>query len=89
MISLVLSLMGGMAMSKPILEGYDMVEYFSLNPTDNGVKGNSQYRYDLTTDVGGGSKPLPANYTFYFKNAANRDMFIADPWKYVPAYGGF
>lgn len=81
--------MGGMAVGKPVIYGYDVVEYFSLDPSDAGVQGQEQYRFDLTTDVGGGTKRLPANYTFYFKDADNRDTFIADPWKYVPAYGGF
>lgn len=81
--------MGGMAAGKVAIEGYDPVEYFNLNASDDGVLGDSQWSYDFTTDVGNGSKPLPANYTFYFKNSANRDTFIANPWQYIPAYGGF
>jgi hypothetical protein len=28
-------------------------------------------------------------YRFLFVSAENRDVFLEDPWKYVPAYGGF
>ena len=44
----------------------------------------------LTTNVGGaGNAKVPANYTFYFKDATNQAKFEKDPWSYAPRYGGF
>ena len=52
--------------------------------------GSSDYASVLTTNVGGaGNAKVPANYTFYFKDAANKAKFETDPWSYAPRYGGF
>lgn len=77
--------------AKPVLFGYDVVEYFSLNDGDEGVMGTEDYQYDLlTTDMSDNENPMDdTNYTFYFKDQANLDLFAADPWKYAPKWGGF
>ncbi|MXU66132.1 YHS domain-containing (seleno)protein [Oceanomicrobium pacificus] len=57
-----------------VIRGYDPVAYF----TDGApIKGDPQF----TADWDGG--------TFLFASAANRDMFRADPARYVPQYGGY
>jgi hypothetical protein len=62
----------------PVLAGYDLVEYHNLEPDETGVLGSAAY-----------SVRLDNNYLYYFKNEANREAFLADPEKYLPAYGGF
>ena len=57
-----------------VLDGYDVVSYFTQN---RAVKGSDQYSYDW-----GGA-------TWLFSNARNRDLFKADPARYQPEYGGF
>ena len=54
--------------------GYDPVAYF----TDNrAVKGSEEYSYDwLGTD-------------WHFASNAHKAMFISDPVKYAPQYGGY
>ncbi len=64
-----------------VLKGYDVVEYFNLTPKSEGVQGSDSYSY-LYNNGGG-------NYTFYFKNQTNRDLFANDPEKYLPQFGGF
>ncbi len=57
-----------------ILAGYDAVAYFTQNAA---VKGSSDY---------------VANHngtTYHFSSAENRDLFVAQPNKYEPQYGGF
>jgi YHS domain-containing protein len=56
------------------LKGYDAVAYFTENKP---VKGLSQFSHEWM-----GAK-------WYFSSAANRDLFVADPQKYVPQYGGY
>ncbi len=74
----------------PTASGFDVVEYFSLSSEEDGVMGSSDYASVLTTNVGGaGNAKVPANYTFYFKDAANKAKFETDPWSYAPRYGGF
>lgn len=59
--------------SKLAIKGYDPVAYFSGSP----VKGKA----DITTDFKGA--------VYHFATTANRDMFLEDPAKYEPAYGGW
>lgn len=78
--------------SKPVLYGYDVVEYFSLDASANGVQGSADFAATLmTTDKNANAtqKMQPTNWTFYFKDAANKAAFEADPWKYAPQWGGF
>ena len=71
--------------------GYDVVEYFSLDASADGVKGSSQYSSILRSNIAGkdAKEPVYASYTFYFKNESNKALFDADPWKYAPRWGGF
>jgi len=73
------------------IQGYDAVEYFSLAATADGVKGDLAFSYNLTATDGSSfpQKLTPTNYTFLFKDEANRDTFAADPWRYAPKWGGF
>lgn len=54
--------------------GYDPVAYFTQNTA---VKGTG----DFTADHDGA--------TYQFASAEHRDMFTANPARYVPQYGGF
>ena len=56
------------------VEGYDPVAYFTEGRP---VKGDR----DFTTDYNGAE--------FRFASQANLDMFLADPVKYAPQYGGY
>ncbi len=56
------------------LRSYDPVSYFV---GDKPLKGRSEFQYDW----------LEAKWLF--ASAANRDLFIGDPTKYAPQYGGF
>ena len=56
------------------IEGYDPVAYFSEAKP---VEGSSAF---TATHDGA---------TWRFSSAANRDLFLADPEKYAPQYGGF
>nr|WP_228481449.1 YHS domain-containing (seleno)protein [Vibrio fluminensis] len=56
------------------IKGYDPVAYFSdAKP----VKGSSDHRYDWN------------GATWYFSSNANLNMFIQDPQKFAPQYGGY
>ena len=56
------------------IQGYDPVSYFVLGKA---TKGTSNYG---TTYEGVG---------YYFASASNRDLFLKDPKKYEPQYGGW
>ena len=61
----------------PIMAGYDLVAYHSLDPMDDGIPGSPafQHRHE--------------GYLYYFANQENLDEFKANPKPYLPAYGGF
>ena len=61
----------------PIMAGYDLVAYHSLDPMDDGIPGNPafQHRHE--------------GYLYYFANQENLDEFKANPKPYLPAYGGY
>jgi len=65
--------------SFPVLSGIDFVDLFEnkKESVDAPEFGSSS----VTTTLNG--------YKFWFKSAANRDKFAADPWTYAPAFGGF
>jgi len=66
--------------SNPVLLGFDVVEYHFIPSYKEGgvpVQGLSQYAFNFE------------GYQFWFKNESNRNLFINDPWKYAPAWGGF
>lgn len=56
------------------LQGYDAVAYFTQSEA---VKGNGNYsaQYD--------------GKTYLFSSKANKELFLADPAKYQPQYGGW
>lgn len=56
------------------IEGYDPVAYF----TDGApVEGEGEFEHEWM------------GATWYFASAENRDLFVADPEKYAPQYGGY
>jgi YHS domain-containing protein len=78
---------GGIASAQPALrakqfnlekglaiQGYDPVAYFTLHQA---VEGNKQY-----TETVDGVK-------YYFSSASNKNLFLKDPKKYEPQYGGW
>ena len=73
--------------ANPVISGYDVVAYFSLNATQDGVQGSQEFAHNFTSPDKDGSPRF--EYEFWFANAANRDLFAADPWRYAPKYGGF
>lgn len=56
------------------IQGYDPVAYFTA---DAAIAGNSA----ITAQHQGA--------TYHFASTENRDLFVANPAKYAPAYGGF
>lgn len=56
------------------IKGYDPVAYFSEAKP---VKGSSDHSYDWN------------GATWYFSSNANLNMFIQDPQKFAPQYGGY
>jgi YHS domain-containing protein len=56
------------------IRGTDPVAYFTQNKP---VKGNPQFSYRW------------GNATWQFASAENRDLFMQNPEKYAPQYGGF
>ncbi|PSU45494.1 YHS domain protein [Photobacterium frigidiphilum] len=60
--------------SNKALDGYDTVAYFTEGKP---VKGNSAY----ITEYKGAD--------WYFSSKQNRDLFVKNPDKYAPQYGGF
>jgi hypothetical protein len=56
------------------IKGYDPVAYFTEN---RAMKGSEDYAYDWL------------GTPWFFVNAEHRDMFISDPVKYAPQYGGY
>jgi hypothetical protein len=56
------------------IKGYDPVAYFTQN---RAVEGSPEFTH----------RWLGA--TWHFASAENRDLFIADPAKYAPQYGGY
>lgn len=73
--------------AKPVVGGFDVVEYFSMEPTELGVLGTPEFTYNLTSPDADGSPRF--TYQFWFSTQKNREKFAADPWKYAPKYGGF
>jgi YHS domain-containing protein len=55
------------------VEGYDLVSYFMGKP----VEGNKKFSVTFKS----------ANY--YFSSEANKKLFISNPSKYLPQYGGY
>jgi YHS domain-containing protein len=56
------------------VQGIDVVNYFVANEPALGVK-----RYSADFE----------GYTYYFTSQENLDLFVEDPERYIPAYGGY
>jgi len=56
------------------IKGYDTVAYHTEG---RAVKGKSEFSHKWN------------DAEWYFINAANRDLFAADPERYAPQYGGY
>lgn len=56
------------------LEGYDPVSYLV---DGRAAQGNAKYNYHMD------------GATFHFVSQAHKDLFIADPARYLPQYGGW
>lgn len=56
------------------IQGYDTVAYFT---DGKAIKGSSAYEYSWD------------DAKWHFASAAHRDLFIADPDRYMPQFGGF
>jgi YHS domain-containing protein len=56
------------------IKGYDTVAYFT---DGKAVKGSSQFEY------------VYDDARWRFSNAAHREMFVADPERYMPQYGSY
>ena len=63
--------------SKGAIGGADTVAYFSLEPGAKYVRGDR----DISHEYMGA--------TWYFASEENRDLFIANPDKYAPQFGGY
>jgi YHS domain-containing protein len=57
-----------------MLLGHDPVSYFTMGAPE---RGKPELKVNL------------AERTYYFANASQRQLFVADPAKYEPQYGGF
>jgi len=63
-----------------VLLGYDVVQYHLIPSYRDGgvaVRGIPEHAYNFN------------GYQFWFSTEENRNLFMADPWKYAPAWGGF
>ncbi len=56
------------------IQGYDPVAYFLQNKA---IKGNMQFAATVEGII------------YHFSNAANKNLFVKDPKKYEPQYGGW
>lgn len=56
------------------MEGYDPVGYFTEGEA---TKGDAKFKAEYQ------------GATFHFANPDNRDLFVSDPERYAPAYGGY
>lgn len=66
--------------ANPVLLGFDVVHYHQIpSYKDGGVakQGLPGFAYNFN------------GYQFWFLSQENRNLFIGDPWKYAPAWGGF
>ena len=77
--------------SKPVLGGYDVVNYFESSAS---VLGTADHAHNLTSQDCASSEHPGAcvdrfNSEFWFASEDHRIQFASDPWKYAPRYGGF
>ena len=75
----------------PAIAGNDVVAYFSLEAGAIDVPGSPQYRHVLSSQELLPAKLQhlhPSDYEFWFSSQLNLELFAADPWKYIPMFGG-
>ena len=75
----------------PAIAGNDVVAYFSLKAGEMDVPGLPQYRHVLESQNLLPAKLQhlhPEGYEFWFSTQANLALFVANPWKYIPMFGG-
>lgn len=66
--------------SNPVLLGFDVVQYHFIPSVKEGgvaVRGKPEFSYNFN------------GYQFWFSSLENRQLFIENPWKFSPAWGGF
>ncbi len=56
------------------IQGYDPIAYYTLK---KGVKGNKQYAANVDGVI------------YHFSSQTNKDLFLKDPKKFEPQYGGW
>ena len=84
----VLAVAAGASASSLVLEGYDMVAYWSLAAGESGVLGTAAHAFNLTSmDKTTNTSLGPCK--FWFASEANRARFAAAPWSFAPRWGGF
>jgi len=59
------------------IRGADVVAFWSLNPGDDSVRGDKEISHDYK------------GATWHFSSVENRDLFAAEPEKYLPEFGGY
>jgi len=65
----------------PVLGGIDVVALGDVHKGNPPVLGTLDFPAALPTKVGA--------YVFLFSSKVNQQLFIQDPWKYAPKWGGF
>ena len=63
--------------ASPVMDGYDLVAYQSLQRGQDGIRGSDQHIAHYK------------GHDFWFATAENKVTFEQDPERYLPAYGGF
>ena len=72
-------------MATPVLGGLDFVQYFT-----DFINSDGSYDEDKLGLAGSSEfKSVYNSYTFYFLSVENKQIFEANPSRYVPQYGGF
>lgn len=69
-------------------DGADVVAYWSLPAGAPRVLGRPEFNATYVARDRA-NETNSWTYTLHFSNAANRDMFVAEPAKYLPQWGGF
>ena len=62
---------------QPVMNGYDLVSYFQMDADSSPLVGVEEF------------SATSGKFTYYFSSQSNKDVFLQNPLKYVPAYGGF
>ncbi|MDN5203979.1 YHS domain-containing (seleno)protein [Fulvivirgaceae bacterium BMA10] len=68
------------------------IEHFNLNDTKVAIKGWDVVSYFNQKEPSEGNSNFKHTYngvTYWFKNQGNKDLFVANPEKYEPSYGGW